>query len=339
MKIIHILPEFEEGGVERHVLWLANEQAAGGHSVTVVSGGGKLERELQGVGKINLPVHLKNPITALYSSVALAKTVKKEKVNIIHAHSRVPAWIAWWTSRLSGVPWIATCHGFYSKKVGLLPYGKAKALICVSEAVGLFFSEVFPGAYHNIIYNGLPDTSFSWRGSVSGEVNFLYVGRLTRKKGILTLIEAFSRVSSRDWTLDILGDGPLYDHVKTMVFTYGLEDKVKLHGFCDIPEEWMAKCGCFLFPSLEEGMGLTLMRAVKMGVPVIASDLPAVREISLSHSALLGPGDVQAWVRAIDVFLTTGAGTSLFDPQKIPAIKEMAENVEHVYRDILERNQ
>lgn len=86
-------------------------------------------------------------------------------------------------------------------------------------------------------------------------------------------------------------------------------------------------------------MGLTLMRAVKMGVPVIASDLPAVREISLSHSALLCPGDVQAWVRAIDVFLTTGAGTSLFDPQKIPAIKEMAENVEHVYRDILERNQ
>ena len=66
MNIIHILPEFDEGGVERHVLWLSNELAALGHDVTVVSAGGKLEARLKGVTIVHLPVHRKNPLTALY---------------------------------------------------------------------------------------------------------------------------------------------------------------------------------------------------------------------------------------------------------------------------------
>ena len=65
MNIIHILPEMDEGGVERHVLWLANELAALGHTVTVVSAGGKLEAQLKGVKIVHLPVHRKNPQTAL----------------------------------------------------------------------------------------------------------------------------------------------------------------------------------------------------------------------------------------------------------------------------------
>jgi hypothetical protein len=59
VNIIHILPEFDEGGVERHVLWLSNELAALGHDVTVVSAGGKLEARLKGVTIVHLPVHRK----------------------------------------------------------------------------------------------------------------------------------------------------------------------------------------------------------------------------------------------------------------------------------------
>ena len=59
MKIVQILPEFHEGGVERHVLWLSNELAAMGHTVVVVSAGGKLEPQLRDATHLRLPVHKK----------------------------------------------------------------------------------------------------------------------------------------------------------------------------------------------------------------------------------------------------------------------------------------
>ena len=56
LKVMQILPEFHEGGVERHVLWLSNEMAKKGHEVLVVTKGGKLESHLdERVGVWHLP--------------------------------------------------------------------------------------------------------------------------------------------------------------------------------------------------------------------------------------------------------------------------------------------
>lgn len=335
MNIIHILPEFDEGGVERHVLWLANELAALGHSVTVVSAGGKLETKLKDVRSIRLPVHRKNPLTAIYSAFRIARIAKREKTDVLHAHSRVPAWIAWWASLLSGVPWIATCHAFYSKNAGLIPYKRARLLVCVSESLQLFNSGIFPGRECPVIYNGLPSSPYTWTGSEGDPKKFLFVGRLTRKKGLLVLIEAFSKVGDGTWRLDVIGDGPLSSEAQALAVSLALQDRVFFHGFCDAPEKWMAQCSCFLFPSLEEGMGLTLMRAIQMGVPAIASDLPAVRELSASISGLVEPGDVTAWAQAIDAFLNNGTAAARFDGSKIPSTADMAHNMEGLYKKVL----
>ena len=334
MRVILVLPEFHEGGVERHVLWLANELAAMGHDVVVVSAGGKLQSKLKGVRHIKLPVHRKNPLTAIYSAIRITGIAKREKIDVLHVHSRVPAWIAWWASLLSGVPWIATCHAFYSRNAGLIPYKKASALICVSESVHRFFLELFPDRDYTVIYNGLPPSPYRWNRKEDGTARFLFVGRLTRKKGIITLIEAFSRVGSGTWRLDVIGDGPLMGEAKALADSLGLGSRIVFHGFQDTPEQWMAECSCFLFPSLEEGMGLTLMRAVEMGVPVIASDLPAVRELAASPKGLVVPGDTDEWTKAIEMFLTSGRGTAEFDRDTVPSTAEMAKDVEAVYRQI-----
>lgn len=334
MRVILVLPEFHEGGVERHVLWLANELAAMGHDVVVVSAGGKLQSKLKGVRHIKLPVHRKNPLTAIYSAIRITGIAKREKIDVLHVHSRVPAWIAWWASLLSGVPWIATCHAFYSRNAGLIPYKKASALICVSESVHRFFLELFPDRDYTVIYNGLPPSPYRWNRKEDGTARFLFVGRLTRKKGIITLIEAFSRVGSGTWRLDVIGDGPLMGEAKALADSLGLGSRIVFHGFQDTPEQWMAECSCFLFPSLEEGMGLTLMRAVEMGVPVIASDLPAVRELAASPKGLVVPGDTDEWTKAIEMFLTSGRGTAEFDRETVPSTAEMAKDVEAVYRQI-----
>ena len=119
MKIAQILPEFHEGGVERHVLWLSNALAGLGHEVTVISAGGKLEDKLdRRVAFWRLPVQRKNPITGLYSALKIAGRAKRQQWDILHAHSRVPAWIAWWASAMSSKPWIFTAHDRYRKKIG-----------------------------------------------------------------------------------------------------------------------------------------------------------------------------------------------------------------------------
>ena len=95
LKILQILPELHEGGVERHVLWLSNALAARGNKVFVVSAGGKMVEELRGVDHLRLPVHRKNPATALWAAYRIARIARTRGVRILHAHSRVPAWIAW----------------------------------------------------------------------------------------------------------------------------------------------------------------------------------------------------------------------------------------------------
>ena len=130
LKVMQILPEFHEGGVERHVLWLSNEMAEKGHEVLLVTKGGKLESHLDEKVKVwHLPVHAKNPVTAFFCAMSIATRAKKEGWDILHAHSRVPFWIAWWASCKGDVPWVATLHATFKHSRVLLPLKKACACI------------------------------------------------------------------------------------------------------------------------------------------------------------------------------------------------------------------
>ena len=67
MKILHIVPEFEEGGVERYVLNLSREQINNNHEITLATAGGKLEKYLhEKVKLIKIPVQKKNPFTIIF---------------------------------------------------------------------------------------------------------------------------------------------------------------------------------------------------------------------------------------------------------------------------------
>ncbi|MDI9371014.1 MAG: glycosyltransferase family 4 protein [Synergistota bacterium] len=334
LKVVQILPELDEGGVERHVLWLANGLEERGHGVTVVSAGGRLEAELTGAEHVRLPVHLKNPATAAWAAARIARLAVKRNIQVLHAHSRVPAWIAWWASRISGVPWVVTCHAFYSKNAGIIPYRRARTVICVSEAVRDYFADLLPGADLRVIYNGLPPSGHRW--TRPNEARLLFIGRLTPLKGLDTALEALARVAG-DWRLDVAGDGPQMEELRRTANRLGIADRVTFHGHVDDPELWLSRCSCLLFPSRQEGMGQVLMRAVRMGVPVLASDIPAVRELALSPEGLTPPGDVEAWRSAIARFLENGESVARFDARRIPTIEEMTDALLDVYGEAARR--
>lgn len=338
MKVLMILPEFDEGGVERHVLWLSTELSALGHRVSIVTAGGRLEKKLPPeVRVVHLPVHRKNPFTALFSAVRIAWMARREAFDLLHAHSRVPAWIAWWASAFSGRPWIFTAHARYRKNAALGPFRKAQGAICVSDAVRKHLEEFLP-VNTVVIRNGIPDPSLRWeKREKSGPFRFLFVGRLTRLKGLHVVLEALSSFKAGFWELNVLGDGPQRKELEAMTLALGLGENVHFQGFCDDVASWMASSDCLLFPSLDEGMPLTLMQAIRVGIPVLASEIQPVKELVGKRDRLLPAGDVAAWGAALGEILRKEAIAPRFDPAAVPTARQMAEQtssfLENVGRD------
>ncbi len=341
-KILHILPELDEGGVERHVLDLTRGLAERGHTVGVVSSGGRLERELAPeVAHYTLPVHRKNLFTGIQATLKLRSLVLREEWNALHAHSRVPYWIAWWTASLAGIPWIATAHALYSKNAGIYPLRKANGVICVSEAVENHLENFLPFR-RRIIYNGLfsrqelEALKGSWQGPQNPrEKRFLFVGRLTRIKGFQVILEALKELPPEkySWTLDVLGEGPLEGEFRRTVERRRWQNRIFFHGYRNDVREWMKRSSCLLFPSLQEGMGRVFLEALALKMPVLASRLPALEEL-VGTEDLIPPGNPEAWRGALKAYLEDLRPLSPLDPRQMPAREDMITAHEVLYTEI-----
>ena len=96
LTVVQTLPALDAGGVERGTLEIARALVAAGHRSIVVSRGGRLVPQLEREGSehITLPVHRKS-LASLFQVRPFRAMLAKTKPDILHARSRVPAWIAW----------------------------------------------------------------------------------------------------------------------------------------------------------------------------------------------------------------------------------------------------
>jgi len=341
MKILHLLPELSEGGVERHVLDLTRGLAERGHTVGVISAGGKLVASLPPeVVHHVLPVHRKNLFTGAVSTLKLRSLVLREGWELLHAHSRVPFWIAWWTAFLTGIPWVATAHALYSKNAGIYPLRRAAAAICVSKAVENYLEDFLP-LRKEVVYNGLfsqkelEALKNTWQGPENPrEKRLLFVGRLTKIKGFHVVLEALKGLDAYPWALDVLGEGPRGEDFLRKTEEEGWSDRVFFHGYRENPGEWMEKSSCLVFPSLQEGMGRVFLEALARGVPVFASRIPALEEL-VSSEDLLPPGNSEAWRGIFREFFEGTRKAPLPKLRCIPTREAMITASEALYKEIL----
>ncbi len=139
----------------------------------------------------------------------------------------------------------------------------------------------------------------------------VFVGRLAEKKGVKHLINAFSslRASLPDVRLKIVGDGPLRSAIEGQVDQLGLTAYVDFVGAVspDRVPSYFQRAAVFVMPSIvaadgdQEGLGLVAAEAMSCGCPVIAHDLPAIRDLVIHEETglLVMPGDEQALAAAI----------------------------------------
>ena len=226
-----------------------------------------------------------------------------------------------------------TAHAPYSLNAGLLPLKHADGVICVSEAVRRELSGYLP-ANSITIPNGIRKPKTSWHGKYFPDnTRLLYVGYVSKRKGLNIALQALANLKAYNWTLDVLGDGAQREEFEALAENLGLSERVKFWGFRDDAEKFMSESACLVFPSFQEGLPLTVNEALAVELPVLASDIEPLRP--LASGPLVPAGDVSAWTEAIRGVLE-GRAASPLRAERLTTFEETAQKTEDFYRKILE---
>lgn len=103
---------------------------------------------------------------------------------------------------------------------------------------------------------------------------YIFIGRVTRDKGINELLSAFKRLND-DSVLFLLGNNEVDTSVNRELYDWSLENKNIIYtGNVDDVERYLSAADCYVLPSYREGFGMSVIEAEAMGVPVIVTDIP-----------------------------------------------------------------
>jgi glycosyltransferase involved in cell wall biosynthesis len=318
MKIVQLLPELNEGGVERGTVDLSRELVLQGHESVVISSGGKLADQVVGDGGMHIlfDVCSKNPFTVISRMLKLRRLLKELNPDIIHARSRVPAWLAYLANKSLRIPLVTTVHGFNS----VSPYSRIMTMgdhvICVSTSIKEYIQSHYktPDFKITVIPRGIdlqkfnPENvdhdfmeSFSHQYGLEGKFVVTVVGRITQLKDIETLIKAVAIVKKTETKVVALIVGGVrddkqsyFESLKSLVRELHLEDTVIFTGSQSKVAEIYALSDVVVSASKKpESFGRSVAEAIAMNTPVIATNHGGVLDIIQEgiHGFFINTGD------------------------------------------------
>jgi glycosyltransferase involved in cell wall biosynthesis len=309
LTVVQMLPALEAGGVERCTLETARALVAAGHRSFVISRGGRMVEQLvrEGSEHVRLPVDRKSPFTLLQVG-PLRRLLRELDADILHARSRVPAWVAWLAWR--GMPadsrprFVTTMHGLHSVSPYSAIMTRGEAVIAGSETVRRHIQENYPSCPPERIhlipegvdpaefpYDYRPDATWiaQWRQDfpqLAGKTVLALPGRLTRLKGHARFIELMRALTDRSDVHGLIIGGAeakkaaYADELKTAVAEAGLQDRISFTGHRSDMREVLSQCDLlFSLSTKAESFGRTTLEAIRLGKPVIGWDTGGVGEI------------------------------------------------------------
>lgn len=299
-----------------------------------------------------------NPAKAIYSIYALIKYFKREHFDVVHAHTPVAALVGRIAAKLAGVPLVIyTAHGFYFHDN--MPWWKYRFFVFLEKFGGYFTDLLFtqsaedadaavsenilPKSQVMVIGNGVDVERFSLENAGSGEKirtelgipqeSFVvgFIGRQVREKGLVEFLEAAAGLADRFpqlWIL-LVGERLASDHAG------GLEKELAVARNTfgarlvstglreDIPQ-LLLTMDLFCLPSWREGMPRSIIEAMMLAKPVLATDIRGSREevIAEETGLIVAPQSPEALAGAMERFLLNPEwGTRLGESGRKRALK------------------
>ena len=328
--VLQVLPSLVTGGVERGTVEITRAIAKAGGIALVASAGGRMIAAVNRAGgrHVTLPLDSKNPLTIWRNASLLADVIRTERVAIVHARSRAPAWSAWLACRRTGAHFMTTYHGTYGENLPFKRHynavmAKGERVIVASRFIAervmarhgtdparirLIPRGVDPAVFDPDAVSGdrIARLERAWR-LPDGAPVVLLPGRLTRWKGQAVLIEALARLARHDVCCVLVGSDQGRRRYTTQLIrqaeALGVADRLRLAGECDDMPAAMMLADVVVHASTEpEAFGRVVIEAQAMRRPVIASDLGG--PVETVEQGVTGwrvpPGDADALAAAIE---------------------------------------
>lgn len=313
LRVLHMLGSLQRGGAETFVMnvyrrinrsniqfdFLVKERVANGYESEALSMGARIF-EVPSAKKLGAVKYIREqrkiilengPFVAVHSHVnylsgmtLLAAKLAGVRCRIAHSHStRFPQGIGEKISRFAILP--------FSTKLFACSQDAGKALFGDGDF------EVIGNAVEWEKY-----ASYSVGPAADSPFTIVQIGRFVEVKNhrfTLQVLKKLSDVSSVDFRVVFLGDGPLLDDMKMLINKYGLRDKVSCPGSVSNPEVWLRTADCVIMPSLYEGIPLSAIEAQCSSSFLIVSDrVSPLIDLGLGLCLFL-PLESSKWVEAL----------------------------------------
>ncbi len=334
MKILQLVPYFlpYNGGQERYVYNLSKHLIEMGHEVHVITSNYPKCRRYEIIDGITVKRYtclfrpLRNPITP--GLLTIEKKIKDYDVVHTHNEHSFAAMVAAYFRKKINIPLILTCHGqlrfgkdladwferFYSRTIGKKILRRADSIVALSPSDAKYISSfgvsrdkihILPNAIDikTLSVKNNNNRDFVERYNLTKPI-ILFVGPVIRRKGIQYLLKAIFTLwkeKHKEATFLIVGDGDYLEKAKSFVTKHKLEKFVRFTG--RISQEELIQsykvADIFVLPSLSEGLPTTILEAMYLGLPVIATDIPGVKDHFKDAAILIPPRDEKSLAEAI----------------------------------------
>lgn len=356
LTVVQLLPALESGGVERSTLEIAQALVAAGHRAIVISAGGRLVPRLLASGAEHVAMDIgRKSLSTLRHVRTLRALLQREHVDIVHARSRLPAWIG--RLSLRGLPagarphWVTTVHGLNSPSRYSAVMASGERVICVSDTVRDHVLRHYPGTRAEclrVIPRGIDPAAFArvppqdadaraWAATqhpaLAGDLPLLLLpGRGTRLKGHgdgLALLAAL-KAEGRDACLWLPGAREpgreaYIAELEADAARLGVGDRVAFTPPIDaIARAYAASALVLQLSRKPEAFGRTVVEALAVGRPVLGWAHGGVGELlrALQPEGAVPPFEMDALLAVARHLLAQPPSPPVTMPHTLLAMQE-----------------
>ena len=331
--VLQVLPALRTGGAELNALEIAAALRAVGARGLVASAGGPMAAAL-GADHVCMPLDTKNPVALRRNATRLSALIADEGIDLVHAHSRAPAWSAYFAARRRGKPFVTTFHGVYSagsavKRAYNRVMVRADRVIAPSRFVAEHVRRTYCGSERRlrVVHPGVDPAIFDPR-AVPADIRIplhaawaiadgvrvvLLPGRVSRLKGHAVLIKAMRDLADEDLAAVFAGSDAGNRAYRREMEAFAGNLNVRFIGDrADMAAVYAASDVVVSASVRPESFGRVLAEAGAMGLPTVAPDHGGAPEIVVHGETgwLVAPGHPRALANGIRMALSA-AGPAL----------------------------